>query len=309
MADGLALARIYSSNGRMNRTIAYLTLEIRGDFYIYDHLTVEPLQQLGWRVVEIPWDRPGIDWSEFDAVVIRSTWDYQDSPEHFLQVLAEIENSDTPLFNPLRVCQWNLNKSYLRDLESQGVPIVPTQWLQSLDKAALSNAFEFFGAQQIVAKPMVSANADDTFVLELTEQESWQPALEIFKAKALMLQPFIQSLTEKGEYSLFYFGNQFSHAILKKPKQGDFRVQEEFGGVIRSVVADRSLTSVAEQAIQVINEELLYARIDLVHLDNGQPAVIELELIEPSLYFQEDPKSPQRFAETLDRFVSSASLS
>jgi glutathione synthase/RimK-type ligase-like ATP-grasp enzyme len=239
-------------------------------------------------------------------VVIRSTWDYQNSPDHFLQVLAEIDNSSTFLFNPLRICRWNLDKVYLRELESQGIPIVPTQWLDSLDEAKLWKAFGDLDVPQVVVKPTVGANADDTFVLEHADQRPWQAALAVFRTKPLMLQPFIQSVVEEGEYSLFYFGGRYSHAILKQPKRGDFRVQEEHGGSIRPIIADHSLTRVAEQVINTLDEQLLYARVDLVRLDHGQPVLTELELIEPSLYFSEDPASPQRFAETLDRFASAA---
>ncbi len=142
------------------------------------------------------------------------------------------------------------------------------------------------------------------------EPEGLRKAAEHVEANlpksAMMLQPFIRSIVEEGEYSLFYFGSQFSHAILKQPQPGDFRVQEEHGGSFWSVTAEDSLKRVAEQVIHVLAEELLYARVDLVRLDDGQPVLIELELIEPSLYFQEDPASAQLFAETLDRFASAA---
>lgn len=109
----------------MSRICAFLTLEDRTGFYIYDHLLFEPLAKLGWSVVEIPWDRQDIEWRKFDAVVIRSTWDYQKTPEKFLSTLEAIERV-TNLCNPVDICRWNLYKRYLRDLQAKGVPIVPT---------------------------------------------------------------------------------------------------------------------------------------------------------------------------------------
>ncbi len=283
---------------------AFLTLENPEGFFIYDDLAFEPLGKLGWNVDEIPWNRPDVDWGAFDAVVIRSTWDYQKNPDGFLRVLSTIEDGGTRLFNSLAVCRWNLDKSYLRDLEQRGVPIVPTQWLPGLDELALRQLLIEFGGQDFVVKPMVGANADDTFVVEPTNQDTWQDALRVFSTRPLMAQPFIQSVVDEGEYSLFYFGGHFSHAILKKPKTNDFRVQEEHGGIIQATRISQAFSNAGRRVIDAVNQDLLYARVDLVRLKTGQPALMELELIEPSLYFAHDPQAAVRFAKELDRLAT-----
>ena len=119
-----------------------------------------------------------------------------------------------------------------------------------------------------------------------------------------MVQPFVRSIVAHGEYSLFYFGGGYSHAVLKTPAAGDFRVQEEHGGTIRAISPDSAIHRVGDQAIEAIAETLLYARVDIVTLDDGRPAVIELELIEPSLYFPFEEESPARFADALVRMAS-----
>lgn len=286
----------------MSRNCAFLTLEDRTGFYIYDHLLFEPLAKLGWSAVEIPWDRQNIEWKKFDAVVIRSTWDYQKTPEKFLSTLEAIERV-TKLYNPVDTCRWNLNKRYLRDLQAKGVPIVPTYWLEGLNNVSIESVFSTSAARRLVAKPLIGANADDTFVLELQEAASWKDALRIFADREVMVQPFVDSIPIDGEYSLFYFGGHLSHAIVKRPAKGDFRVQEEHGGIIRPVIPAEDLVRAGNQAIEAIGETLLYARVDFVRLESGQPVLMEMELIEPSLYFEQCAGSAEVFAAQLARMV------
>ncbi|MGI9535613.1 MAG: ATP-grasp domain-containing protein [Desulfocapsaceae bacterium] len=288
----------------MSPKCAFLTLEDRADFCIYDHLLFEPLEKLGWSVEEVPWNHPNIDWERFDAVVIRSTWDYQNAPGEFLSTLAEIE-SVTSLYNPVDICRWNLNKRYLLDLQTKGVQIVPTHWLKRLKQRSIESIFQNSTAERLVAKPLVGANADDTFVLESKDSASWNEAICAFSDREAMVQPFIDSIEVEGEYSLFYFGGHYSHAIVKRPADGDFRVQEEHGGIIRPVNPAEDLVHSGNQAIEAIEKTLLYARVDLVRLKSGQPALIEMELIEPSLYFEQDPKSAEMFAAQFERMTGS----
>ncbi|MEM7560068.1 MAG: hypothetical protein AAF394_13190, partial [Planctomycetota bacterium] len=274
----------------MMRVCAFLTLEDREGFFIYDHLLREPLASYGWSVDEIPWTRANVDWAKYDAVIIRSTWDYQKSPKTFLETLAEIE-SRTRLFNPLEICRWNLNKRYLLDLQSKGVRIVPTDWLHGLKEDTIETHFESSGVSRLVAKPLIGANADDTFVLQSGDNSSWNNAVDVLGNRELMLQPFLESISEEGEYSLFYLGGHFSHAIVKRPAKGDFRVQEEHGGSFHSTAPADDILQLGKQTIDALEQTLLYARVDVVRLESGEPALIEIELIEPSLYFEECAES------------------
>ena len=282
---------------------AFLTMENVGDFYIYDELTFAPLQRLNWQVTEIPWTRANVQWNDYDVVVVRSTWDYQNQSERFLNTLAAIDATDTRLFNPLATCRWNMTKTYLRDLQQRGITIVPTVWLDRLDAPTLRELFTRIDSATIVVKPTIGAGAEDTFVLRHDDASNRDEALRTFADRPLQAQPFLETIVTEGEYSLFYFANEYSHAIVKRPKSGDFRVQEEHGGLIAAFSADKTLRQVGDDVMTAIGETLLYARIDLVRLNNGEIALIEAELIEPSLYFPYDAESPHRFAEALDRMA------
>jgi hypothetical protein len=278
---------------------AFLTVADRGEYTITDHLAIEPLRLLNWETVEVPWNAPGVDWARFDAVVIRSTWDYHEHAERYLSVLGEIE-AETQLFNPCSICAWNLDKRYLRDLESRGVPIVPTIWLDRLEVARIPELFSHLGQREIVAKPTVGANAHGAFVLRESDPAAWGPALTLLRERACLAQPFVHSVVEEGEVSLFYFGGVYSHAVLKTPGRGDFRVQEEHGGSVCPVSAVAGFEEAGRRALDALPRPLLYARVDLVRLADGTAAVMELELIEPSLYFTMDERAPRRFASALE---------
>ncbi len=284
------------------RRCAFLTMGRREGFVIYDRLAHEPLRRLGWHVEEVPWRREGVDWDRYEVVVIRSPWDYHHDPDAFLTVLEAIDRSAARLENALPVVRWNLDKTYLRDLDARGIPIVPTVWGDGLSEGDAACLFDRVGADEVVIKPIVGANADDTFWLRRGgEPEAVAAAETAFGGRRFMAQPFVRSVVAEGEFSLFYFGGAYSHAILKTPKPADFRVQEEHGGRIRAVEPEPALRERADAAAAAVEPEPLYARADLVRMPDGNFAVIELELIEPSLYFSYDATSPARFAEVLDR--------
>ncbi len=291
------------------RRCAFLTMDCMDGFYAYDYLTLPPLSELGWTVEEIPWRKPDVDWNQYDLVVIRSTWDYQNDPAQFLATLKTIDASSARLENPLEVVRWNLDKTYLKDLATQGIAIVPTLWLDGLTVENLPSLFDHFQTDTIVVKPTVGANADDTYRITKNctsdaEKQSQDQALAAFANHPLMAQAFLPSIVQQGEYSLFYFAGQYSHSILKVPKTGDFRVQEEHGGTIVAHQPNDDLIALGDDVIQSIGTTLLYARVDLVYLPNGQIAVIEVELIEPSLYFPYDQNSSQRFADAVNQLFS-----
>jgi hypothetical protein len=272
------------------------------DFFAYDQLACRPLAQLGWQVDEVSWRKEDVRWDDYEIVVIRSPWDYQSDPAEFINVLKKIDQSRARLENNLQTVLWNIDKTYLRDLQSRGVTIVPTMWLSAVTREGLEQAFTQFRVDQIVVKPTVGANADDTFWLRAGVTCDQLDTVEnTFSQRSALVQPFVQSVVDEGEYSLFYFGSAYSHCILKSPKSGDFRVQEEHGAKIRSCEPQRDLLVAGDLAIAAIEQDTLYARVDLVRLPDGRPAVMELELIEPSLYFSFDDDSPGRFAQALNK--------
>jgi hypothetical protein len=265
-----------------------------------DALAYAPLRSLGWQVEAVPWRRRGVGWGRFEAVVIRSTWDYQQAPDEFLAVLAEIRHSGARLENAFELVRWNLRKTYLRDLECRGVAVVPTAWgcdLGPVDERAI---LDRLGADEVVLKPIVGANADHTYRLR-RGAAAWSKAAAALADRPYLAQPFVPSIVAEGEFSLFYFDGQYSHAVLKTPAPGDFRVQEEHGGIIRPAAAADTLVSAGGRVLAAVGQVPLYARVDLVRLAGGEFALMELELIEPSLYLRMSPEAPDRFARACDR--------
>lgn len=279
---------------------AFLTMDSLENYVCMDQLLIEPMAAAGWSVDEVSWRKKNVAWEEFQIVIIRSPWDYQTDPEAFFRVLETID-SKTHLENSLSIVKWNLDKSYLKKLDAHGVEIIPTQWGCDLTPEELSENFGAFDSPEIILKPVVSANADDTFRLDRsTALKSESMLCKLFARRRYMVQPFIPAILSEGEFSLFYFGGQYSHAILKTPKANDFRVQEEHGGTIKSIQPEETQLTIARRAIDALDETPLYARVDLVRTGDRQFAVMELELIEPSLYFDTDRHSISRFIEQLE---------
>ncbi|MFM8728133.1 MAG: RimK family alpha-L-glutamate ligase [Planctomycetaceae bacterium] len=277
--------------------IAFLTMDSLADFVAYDQLVVEQLQQAGITVREVSWRHPAPDWNQYSAVIIRSPWDYQADPQAFLAVLEQIEQSSARLLNSLETVRWNIRKSYLRELEQAGHTIVPTLWLESPSASELARLTAYWNTPEVVVKPLIGANADNAFRLPANARpELLQQAAAAFCHTTALAQPFIDSVILTGEYSLIFFNGNYSHAVLKTPKAGDFRVQEEHGGIISSVQPAPDIIACAERCLLSCPQPLLYARTDLVRLPTGQPAIMEVELIEPSLYLSFDQPSAARFA-------------
>ena len=283
---------------------AFLTIADLGDFVSDDELAAALLRERGWRVDFWPWDQAA-DWSLYDLVVIRTTWDYHERPQQFLTVLAAIEDSGTPLVNPLSLVRWNLDKHYLGDLQSQGVPIVPTRYARRLAaREELEAHFQCFNTDELILKPPVNVNAFHTYRVPRADLAVLLPDLAAeFGERPYMAQPFMPAILSEGEFSLVYINGQFSHAILKTPAAGDFRVQEEHGGLITAVAAEQGLRSAGRRALDALPAAPLYARVDLVRSDNAF-LVMELELIEPSLYLRMHPAAPRRFANALAAVVN-----
>jgi glutathione synthase/RimK-type ligase-like ATP-grasp enzyme len=284
----------------MNKRCVFLTTSELEDFHIYDNLLLEPLASYGWQVDEVSWKENNINWDQFDVVVIRSTWDYQSAPEAFIQCLEKIEASSAHLENSVDLVKWNINKGYLKELQEKQVRIVPTLWKNVFDAEEIEASYDQLNVTEIILKPLISANADFTYRLDYRSFIALRNELEVvFSNRAFMVQPFLDSIINEGEYSLFYFSGGYSHCILKRPASGDFRVQEEHGGRLSSVEPDVEMQKCGDRALAALPECPLYARIDLIRTKKGL-AVMEIELIEPSLYFNMDDKSAQRFA---DAFV------
>ncbi|MCS7073550.1 MAG: hypothetical protein NZ108_03695 [Bacteroidia bacterium] len=278
------------------KEIAFLTLEDPSSFVIYDSLVIPYFKSIGLSVTEIPWTQKK-NWSLFDLVIIRSTWDYQSNWKEFISVLRTIQQQTT-LANPLPVVLWNYQKKYLIELQNQAFASIDTYIPEhELTVVEWERLQQKWNAPRLVIKPQISANADDTYVLH--SYKDYLTVKPIFDKKPFLLQPYLAEIETEGEISLFYFNGNYSHAVKKKPKHGDFRVQEEHGGIITPVKPQSDLIEIANQVSDYLSkqfETLLYARLDFVK-QQEQWKIMELELIEPSLYFPYHPNACQNFVE------------
>ena len=229
------------------------------------------------------WTDPG-DLSGFDLILPLIAWGYQRDCPAWFALLDRMETENLPVANPVKLLRWNTDKAYLTELAEAGVATVPTLIRESLNDAALPNAREIFGSQRLVVKPPISGGADGTFLIGPSDP---LPAEAL--GRRMLIQPYLPAISEEGEYSLFYFGGQYSHAISKHPADGDFRVQEQFGGVERSIDAPGDAKELAEAALgatEALHDSapITYARVDMVRDGDGKFRLMELELIEPSLF-------------------------
>jgi glutathione synthase/RimK-type ligase-like ATP-grasp enzyme len=278
---------------------AFLTLDEVGDFVIDDEHAVAPLRDQGWSVTTLSWRQTARPWSDFDAVVIRSTWDYWHDVPGFLSVLQDIDRK-TRLANPLPLVRWNLEKTYLRDLAERGVGIVPTLWPDVVEPGDFGDWAGRLGSDALVIKPVIGANGEDAFRIAADEPlERRVQIAQRYRGRRALVQPFMPRILDEGEYSLFYFAGRYSHAILKTPAAGEFRSQEEHGAEVRPVQPPDRLRQRADTALEALEYRPLYARIDFVRDAADDFLLMEQELIEPSLYLRTDPAAPRRFAAAL----------
>ncbi|MET0934041.1 MAG: hypothetical protein ABWX56_10025 [Mycetocola sp.] len=256
-----------------------------------DRMLIAALQRHGVAAESVVWSDPDVDWNSYDVAVIRSTWDYIDERAVFLSVLDTIESSSCRLFNARDAVRWNSDKSYLFDLEAWGVPIVPTVTASGFLGDPVGR-----GWSTVVVKPTVGTGASD--VSRVTRNRIGE-TLERLYADGLLdeylIQPMVNSVVDEGEWSFIVIAGRFSHALLKKPAAGDYRTQGIYGGTVLSVVPPADDIRQADDILAAVPYDLLYARLDLVRVD-GQLAVMELELIEPILYFSLAPECVDRLA-------------
>lgn len=280
----------------MKRKVALLSMDNLQRFKCYDKMLIAPMRKNGWFASDISWRDKSVNWDSFDAVIVRSTWDYQSDPKKFINVLTKINDSSAHLENDLEMMKWNMNKYYLHDLTDKNILTVETIWEREFNLEKIINYFSLLNTNEIVIKPNISASAENTFRIKSDEIIKKLKKLEtIFSNREFMIQPFMSNIISEGEYSLFYFNGLYSHAILKTPKSKDFRVQEEHGGKIVPVNPEPSLKNETENILSKLSTTPLYARVDFVRTSSDDFALMELELIEPSLYFNLDEKSSERF--------------
>jgi hypothetical protein len=245
----------------------------------------------------VVWDDPSVDWDHFDAVVVRSCWDYIDRRQEFLDWARSVPR----LHNDARVLTWNTDKVYLRHLEAAGVPIIPTRW-------DVAPGDDIGDHDEWVVKPTISAGSRDTARWG-TRDEAWQHSASLVAAgRTSMTQPYIDSVDDEGETAMLYFAGEFSHAIRKGPllERGEgVRQDRDSRESIMPRVPSAEQLAVSEQAVAAACAAMgterapLYARVDLVTAADGSPILIELELTEPSLFLPHAEGAAERLVDAV----------
>lgn len=273
--------------------LALATCATVPDWEVDDRVFHVALAARGIDAQQIVWDNPKADWTAFDAVLIRTTWDYQEKRDAFV---AWAEGLTVPLYNPADIVRWNTHKSYLRDLEACGVPIVPTEWLARGTSPDIASLCVERGWRRAFLKPCVGATARETLRFEAGEPAAEHHARRLLANEDLMLQPYLSSVETEGELSAIFIDGELTHSVRKVPVPGDYRVQDDFGA--KDCAIDFPDVALARRTIDAVGRTLLYARADFLVADDGLQ-LTELELVEPSLFFRHARHTAERLADAV----------
>jgi glutathione synthase/RimK-type ligase-like ATP-grasp enzyme len=263
---------------------------------IEDNFAKEALERKGLKVERINWDNKNFDWEETRFAIFKTTWDYFDRFEEFSKWLDETRIK-TVFINPVETILWNIDKHYLLDLKGKGINIPETIFVEQGDKRTLDALFNECGWKDCILKPAVSGAARHTFKLNkdnISEHEEIYK--ELISIKSMLIQEFQYNVLTDGELTFVVFDGKFSHAVLKKAKSGDFRVQDDFGGTVHNYTASEEEIKFAEHVVSLCSPVPVYGRVDAILDNNNKLAVSELELIEPELWFRNCPESADRYA-------------
>ena len=262
-----------------------------------DQTLIPALSTLGISAEPAIWSDAARDWSRYHCVVLRSCWDYHLRLPAFLDWLAHLESKSVRIWNPPTLVRWNADKIYLRDLEAKEIPIIPTIWPDA--SLRLQETMGNLGWDKAVVKPRVSATAHKTCLTSIENTvEAQQLLKELAPGPGVLVQQFMPEIVTQGEWSLIFFRGTFSHAAIKTPKFGDFRVQHDYGGLERAATPPAHILDDATQVIRALPEIPLYARVDGVE-SASRLRLMELELIEPALFLQHSPCAADRFADAI----------
>ena len=247
------------------------------------------LTAAGLIVEQRVWTDPG-DLAGYDLILPLFAWGYQRDVAAWYALLDRLEGEGLPVVNPVPVLRWNSDKAYLAELGAKGVAVVPTVEVAALDETALATARTVLGTGEVVIKPAISGGADGTHRIA-----PGAPIPADAFGQRRLVQPMMPGILSDGEFSLFFFGGTFSHAIVKRPASGDFRVQEQFGGREDAWEASASARELAAAALAAAPAPPVYARVDMVGDAAGKLHIMELELIEPSLFLHHAPDKGAAF--------------
>lgn len=271
--------------------IAVVTCDGRPDAWDADQPLIDACAAAGMSAQRAVWSDAAVDWARFDAAIVRTTWDYQFHRAAFLGWIARASTA-TRLLNPPSVLRWGFDKRHLMALAAAGLPVIPTLYPAHGDSAHVLRWAAAHGWRALVLKPVLGAGGVDT-VRVAADAAALDAAWHSVSVRedGYLAQPFLSSVLTAGELSVLTISGMFSHAVVKTPRSGEFRVQASHGGLFRAVAPPPEALALAQRALCVLPEPPLFARVDLVQ-DNSAWRIIECEVIEPDLYFGHAAASP-----------------
>lgn len=270
--------------------VALITCAKLPDLSPDDHPLRDALRRRGVDVDAVRWDDPDVAWNAYDAAVVRSTWDYHKRADEFRTWLDACERAGTRLWNPAPLLRWNIHKSYLQTLADEGVRTVPTVMLP--DSSTVRDVMQQRGWDRAVVKPATSATAFRTHIVTAGDVDSLEPLQDV------LVQPFMEEVLTDGEWSVIFIGGSHSHTVVKRPREGDFRVQSDWGGSAALTTPPPRLVDQASAVVNAVTDPWLYARVDGI-VREGTLFLMELEMTEPTLFLTMHAPAAEMFADAI----------
>ncbi len=264
-----------------------------------DRLLIGALEKRGLKVTRTYWDDPEFNWADTNCVLFRTPWDYFNRYDEFEPWLKKA-GKVTKFINPLDVIYWNIDKHYMLDLEKAGINIPPTFFIEPGDKRSLKDITDNLTWDEFILKPAISGGAWHTYRMSkssITEHEAIYRELK--KDRSMLVQEYQKSILSDGEVSYMVIGGMFTHAVLKKGKSGDFRVQENFGGTVQDYSPTKEEIEFAQNVVEKAKQGIIYARVDVMKDNKSKLTLGELEVFEPALWLCKHPPVGELLAELI----------
>jgi glutathione synthase/RimK-type ligase-like ATP-grasp enzyme len=267
--------------------IGLATCDGHPDLFPTDRWLVGALSDIGYEARPVVWDDDSTDWSGFEAVIIRNTWDYYKKIDQWIAWLTKLEDFNVQLINDSAIIRDNIDKSYLQKLDLAGIAIIESTFIAK--GSSLEALLSTYIYDDMIIKPTISAGSYYTERFHKSQiKDIIKKYISLGQKYDLIIQPFLPEIITQGEISLVFFNHIFSHSIVKKPSEGDFRIQRQYGGIYDSYQPSDDLIKFGHTALTTLTTNAVYGRVDVIFL-NGRPHIMEVELIEPDLYFDYHP--------------------